>query len=136
MLLTLASTRALPSVRVASSAAGTTSVHAPLLSTLAVYVLPPKVTVTFWPASTFVVAPESVRSAPCSAALITSSAVTLLMVTTGAAVLTFTSWVAVPLLPAALVTVTDTVVVPSFRAVISAAGTPTLQLPDASTTVV
>ncbi|CAM7524352.1 hypothetical protein CISEMA079M_15375 [Citrobacter sedlakii] len=135
-LLTLASTRALPSVRVARSAAGTTSVQLPVLLTVTMYDLPLNSTVTFWPASTFVVVPESVRSAPCSAALITSSAVTLLMVTTGAAVFTVTSWVAEPLLPAALVTVTDTVVVPSFSAVISAAGTPTLQLPAASTTVV
>ena len=100
------------------------------------YDLPLNSTVTFWPASTFVVVPESVRSAPCSAALITSSAVTLLMVMAGAAVFTVTSWVAEPLLPAALVTVTLMVAMPSFRAVISAAGTPTLQLPDASTTVV
>ncbi|SAC90345.1 Uncharacterised protein [Enterobacter hormaechei] len=74
--------------------------------------------------------------APASAALITSSPLRVLTVSATDAVFTTTSWVWVLLLPALSVIVALRVTVPSVRAEMSLAGTPTLHLPLASTVVV
>ncbi|MNT07677.1 hypothetical protein D3C72_1423920 [compost metagenome] len=54
----------------------------------------------------------------------------------GKPVSTVTLWLPLPVLPAASVTFTETVTEPSLSAEITLAGTPTLQLPLASSTVV
>ena len=76
---------------------------------------------TVWLSSTPVVVPLRVRAWPASAALITSSSAMALMVIVGASVSTVMSRVlAVEVLPAASVAVTDRVSGPSPIAVISA----------------
>ena len=132
-LVTLTCTLASPSFRPARSEEGTVAVQLPSASTLAVYVLPPKVTVTVWFSSTFEVLPDSTRSAPFSAALITSSVAMASMLIATAARSTVTSWLIETGLPAALWPATVTVTVPAARAPTSAAGIAALQVPSAST---
>ncbi len=62
MLVTLTCTLASPSFRPLSSAAGTVQVQSPWASTIVVRVLPAKIMVTVWPASTFEEEPDSTRS--------------------------------------------------------------------------
>ena len=79
------------------------------------------------------VAPDSTRSAPFSAALITSSVAIGLMLMATVARSTVTSWLMVIGLPAALSPVTLILTVPSGHALTSADGTAALQVPSAST---
>ena len=64
------------------------------------------------------------------------SSLIVLKLTEGRPVSTVTLWVPVPVLPAASVTDAVTVTLPSLRPEMTLAGTPTLQLPAASSTVV
>ncbi len=132
-LVTLTCTLASPSFRLPKSSDGTVAVQLPLASTVAVYDLPPKVMVTVWFSSTLVVEPDSTRSAPFSAALITSSEAIGLMLMATAARSTFTSWLMETGLPAALWPSTVTAIVPAFSALTSAAGMAAVQVPSAST---
>ncbi len=132
-LVTLTCTLASPSFRPARSEEGTVAVQLPSASTLTVYVLPPKVMVTVWFSSTLEVLPESTRSAPFSAALITSSVAMASMLIATAARSTVTSWLIETGLPAALWPATVTVTVPAARSPTSAAGIAALQVPSAST---
>ena len=95
--------------------------------------MPPKVMVTVWFASTFEVVPESTRSAPFSAALITSSVAMASMLMATLARSTVTSWLMETGLPALLWPDTVTVTVPAASAPTSAAGIAALQVPSAST---
>ena len=89
--------------------------------------------VTVWFSSTFEVAPESTRSAPFSAALITSSEAIASMLMATVARSTVTSWLMETGLPALLWPATVTVTVPAAKAATSAAGIAALQEPSAST---
>ncbi|SAD63441.1 Uncharacterised protein [Enterobacter cloacae] len=80
--------------------------------------------------------PLTLRSWPFSTAFRMLSSLMALKLTDGRPVSTVTSWLPVPVLPAASVTDAVTVTVPSLRPEITLAGTPTLQLPAASSTVV
>ena len=77
--------------------------------------------------------PESTRSSPFSAALITSSVASALMLMATFARSTVTSWLIVTGLPALLCPSTVTVTVPAARAPTSAEGIAALQVPSAST---
>ncbi|CZX07090.1 Uncharacterised protein [Enterobacter hormaechei] len=89
--------------------------------------------VTVCPASTLVVTPDSTRSAPFSAALITSSVASALMLMATVARSTVTSWLMVIGLPAALSPVTLIFTVPSGHALTSVEGIAARQVPSAST---
>ena len=77
--------------------------------------------------------PESTRSSPFSAALITSSEAMASMLMATFARSTVTSWLIVTGLPALLWPSTVTVTVPAARALTSAEGIAALQVPSAST---
>ena len=89
--------------------------------------------VTACPASTPDVLPESVNAAPFSAALITSSLVMLFMLTATVLRSTVSGWVMLVCVPALFAPLTVMFSVPAGQLLTSAAGTPTLQLPFAST---
>ena len=91
---------------------------------------------TWVPLANCALEPLITSDEPASAALMTSSPLTVFTVSATEAVLTTTSWVWVLLLPALSVMVALRVTVPSVSAEITLAGTPTLQLPLASTVVV
>ena len=80
--------------------------------------------------SGWLLVPEICRASPFSAALITSSAASVLIPMTGVTVFTTTSSELLPVLPDRSVTETSMVQVPSVSP------WPRLQLPAASTTVV
>ena len=80
--------------------------------------------------------PLTLRSWPFSTAFRTLSSLMALKLTDGRPVSTVTLCVPLPVLPAASVTDAVTVTLPSLRPEITFAGTPTLQLPAASSTVV
>ncbi|SAD63346.1 Uncharacterised protein [Enterobacter cloacae] len=86
--------------------------------------------------SGWLLVPDTSKSWPFSVALITSSIARVLMATTGAVRETSNSCVAVVLLPALSVRVAEIVCSPFASAPTSVAGTPTLQLPDASSMAV
>ena len=92
-----------------SAEAGTLILQLKFACTVAVYVVPPSVTVTVSPAAAPVTCPLMLWPAPASAALIISSLATTLMVTPGSAVLTCTLWLAEPLLPSESVAAAVTV---------------------------
>ncbi|MNN70952.1 hypothetical protein D3C81_1868460 [compost metagenome] len=95
--------------------------------------MPPKVRVTVWFASTFAVVPESNRSVPFSAALITSLLAIASMLIATSARSTFTSWLIETGFPALLWPATVMVTLPAASAPTSAAGTAALQVPSART---
>ena len=98
--------------------------------------MPFRVTVTTVPSARLALVPLTLRSWPFSTAFSTLSPLRVLKPTDGRPVSTVTLWLPVPVLPAASVTDAVTVTVPSLRPEITLAGTPTLQLPAASSTVV
>ena len=85
------------------------------------------------PASTPEVVPESCKSEPFSAELITLSVERVLMVIATAARSTVTGWLMLVVVPAVLVPETAILTVPAGQFVTSVSGTPTLQMPSAST---
>ena len=91
---------------------------------------------TVCPASTLVVVPESVKLAPFSAALITSSVAIVLMVIAAGVRSTVTGCVMLTGFSALLSPETAILTVPAGQALTCAAVMPTLQLPSACTAVV
>ena len=115
------------------SAAGTLTLQLKSGCTVAVYWLPPSVTVTVFPACAVPVTwPLIVWLTPLSAALIMSSPATVLMITPGRSDSTFTVWVVAPLLPALSVALALIWYTASPNAPTAEAGTVTLQLPALS----
>ena len=98
--------------------------------------MPFRITVTTVPSVRLALVPLTLRSCPFSTAFRTLSSLMALKLTDGRPVSTVTLCVPLPVLPAASVTDAVTVTVPSLRPEITFAGTPTLQLPAASSTVV
>ncbi|CZW32230.1 Uncharacterised protein [Enterobacter hormaechei] len=132
-LVTLTCTLASPSFRPLRSAAGTVQVQSPLESTVVVQVLPAKIMVTVWPASTFEEEPDSTRSWPFSAAFSTLSSVTLLMLIATGARSTSTTVPMFTGLPEVSCALALMVSDPSAHRETSAAGTAACHVPSAST---
>ena len=125
-----------PSGRLPTALAGTVTLQEPSDWTVVVKFCPARVTVTVCPASTCCVLPVNVSGAPFSAALITSSPETVLIVINGATPTRLMLWVAVPVLPAASVTETIIVLTPRSSVRVRAGSRATFQVPSASTTPV
>lgn len=116
--------------------AGTVTLQLPELSVVALYAVPFNITVTVVPVARPLEPPLMVRSRVFSALLIMSSPETILMVSVGPLRSTVTLWVVLSLLPARSLRLAVIVWLPVASAVTSAAGMPTLQLPEASSVVV
>ncbi|MNJ68681.1 hypothetical protein D3C77_649490 [compost metagenome] len=97
--------------------------------------MPFRLTVTVLPSAKSLLVPLIASDCPFSTALRTLSTEMALKPRLGRPVSTLTSLVTDPTLPARSVTVAVTVAVPSARPLMTLAGTPTLQLPLASSTV-
>ncbi len=135
LLVTLAVADRVPLANPTRCSVGTSTDQVPSAFTVVVYSLPFRETFTCWPASALTTRPLIVWFIATSAAFRISSPPIVLIIMTGAAVLTTILWLSVTVLPAESLPVTVRTYWLSINLLTSTAGTVTVHRPFSPTVV-